>query len=294
MVSLVPSLWTATCHIPESFVYSPAAHPPEWFYSLLCDMAEHKVPFDFIHWACLIAKVQSPACHDVSVTTWQKPKSSVRFQCWFIFYISLPLVFVILCFCSACSPTTACLSLPPWVAGWAFAFLLLPQTACWGDMARPPSSVAPCQAVLVWWVHSILRDFRVTAQSWGTIPTAHSPEALPDVIICGWPSSESLGKWSFWLGQMHRAGKQRRDGVWGGSWEWWHMVGGDAEGYCQKQNVWQLLGTDLHCKYHIFHSNIKLESKASVLMVGCCFCSSCWQTPWCVLLAVSLKPVSPQ
>lgn len=42
--------------------------------------------------------------------------------------------------------------------------------------------------------------------------------------------------------------------------------GGDAEGYCQKQNVWQLLGTDLHCKYYSFHSNIKLESKASVLV----------------------------
>lgn len=70
--------------------------------------------------------------------------------------------------------------------------------------------------------------------------------------------------------------------------------GGDAEGYCQKQNVWQPLGTDLHCKHCIFHSNVKLKSKTSVLTVSCYSCLSCWVIPWGVLFAVSLKPVSPQ
>lgn len=39
----------------------------------------------------------------------------------------------------------------------------------------------------------------------------------------------------------------------------------------QKQKVWQPLGTDLHCKYNVLPSNVKLESKANVtvLMASC-------------------------
>lgn len=42
------------------------------------------------------------------------------------------------------------------------------------------------------------------------------------------------------------------------------MVTDNAEGYCQKRNIWQPLGTDLHYKYYILHSNLKPESKASM------------------------------
>lgn len=41
------------------------------------------------------------------------------------------------------------------------------------------------------------------------------------------------------------------------------MVRDNAGDYCQKQNVWQPLGTDLHCKYYILHSDLRPESKAS-------------------------------
>lgn len=136
---------------------------------------------------------------------------------------ALTLAFVTPCFCSVRSPGTARLSLPPRAAGWAFAFLLLPpQTAPPRQSLPPPlgrrrCSAAPCQAVPVQGAGcSTLSHFKVAAQSRGTVPTARSPEALLNVVICGWASAtshESLGKWSFWLGQMRRAGKQRRDGA---------------------------------------------------------------------------------
>lgn len=64
--------------------------------------------------------------------------------------------------------------------------------------------------------------------------------------------------------------------------------GGRCTGLLPEAKCLELLGTDLHCKYYIIHSSIKLESKASVLMVNCYLCSSCWEaTMVCVVCCLT-------
>ena len=145
-------------------------------------------------------KPSMPQCRCNNLTKAKVLLQEISMLAPFLHFLCLPLAFVTLCFCSAHSAGTACLSLSPWAAGWAFAFfLLLPQTACWGDAGKslPPPlgcrhcSAAPCQAVAVQLARSTLSNFKVTAQSRGTIPTARSPEALLNVVICGWASATS-------------------------------------------------------------------------------------------------------
>lgn len=121
-------------------------------------------------------------------------------------------------------------------------------------------SAAPCQAVPVQWARSTLSDFKVTAQSRSIVPTAHGPGALLNVVICGWASATSQSLQGYGASGWGRCAEQGsketgREEMAGDGDIWW---GAMQEGYCQKQNVWQPLGTDLHYKYYILHSKARV------------------------------------
>lgn len=179
------------------------------------------MPFDFILRACLIAKVQSPSCHNVNVTTWQKQSPVWDFSVG-SFFTFLMLCLWFLSLCASALPAVLAQLAFPFLHGWLDGRLL---SSCHhrlpvgrhGNTSLLCCPVPGCSGVV-----SAQHPERLQSNcpKLRHRPPVHSPEALPNVVICGWPSWESLGKWSFWLGQMLRAGKQRRDGAWGGSWEW--------------------------------------------------------------------------